>query len=123
MVIFDESKQEERLRTLRNREEEELAETLAAHHGIPYLDLSSHPINIDALRILKEADAREAAAAVFNVTDKKIDVAVLSPQSDKARALLESLKQKGYEPTLYMVSHQSLNKALERDKDLSYSLE
>jgi type IV pilus assembly protein PilB len=123
MVVFDESKQEEQLRTLRSREEEELAETLAAHHGIPYLDLSTQPINIDALRILKEADARNAEAAVLNATDKKIDVAVLSPKNPPTIAAIEDLKQRGYEPTIFMVSHQSLEKVWERYKDLSYSFE
>ncbi|MBI2086766.1 MAG: Flp pilus assembly complex ATPase component TadA [Candidatus Zambryskibacteria bacterium] len=123
MVIFDEEKQKERLRALRGREEEELAQTLAAHHGIPYLDLSVHPINIDALRVLKEDAARDAEMAVFNATDKNIDVAVLSPKNDKAKAVIEELKQKGYVPEIYMVSHASLKKVWDRYKDLSYSFE
>ncbi|MSR87791.1 MAG: type II/IV secretion system protein [Candidatus Zambryskibacteria bacterium] len=123
MVVFDEEKQEERLKTLRNREEEELAETLAAHHGVPYLDLSAQPINIDALRVIKEADAREAQIAVFNATDKRIDVGVLSPKNDGAIKAIEDLKQRGYLPEIFMVSHQSLEKVWGRYKDLSYSFE
>lgn len=123
MVIFDETRQNEQVKNLRKREEEELAETLAEHNGIPYLDLSMHPINIDALRILKESDAREAEAAVFNTTDKIVQLGVLSPKSEKTRLLMESLKVKGYDPRLYMVSHQSLQKVWDRYKDLSYSFE
>jgi type IV pilus assembly protein PilB len=123
MVIFDETRQNEQIKNLRKREEEELAETLAAHNGVPYLDLSMHPINIDALRILKEADAREAEAAVFNATDKMIQVGVLSPKSDKTRLLIEGLRNKGYQTELFMVSHQSLKKVWDRYKDLSYSFE
>jgi type IV pilus assembly protein PilB len=123
MVIFDETKQNEKIKTLYRKEEEELAATLAAHHGIPYIDLSVHPINIDALRIVKEADAREAEAGVFSATDKKIDVAVLSPKNEKVVALVENLKSRGYIPTVYMVSHQSLEKVWSRYKDLSYSFE
>jgi type IV pilus assembly protein PilB len=123
MVIFDESRQEERVKTLRRKEEEVLAQTLAEHNGIPYLDLSAHPINIDALRVLKEADAREAEAAVFNATDKHVQIGVLSPRAEKARVLIEDLKQKGYDVEVFMVSHQSLDKVWERYKDLSYSFE
>lgn len=123
MVKFDETKQEERIRALRGREEEELAETLAAHHGVPYLDLSVQPINIDALRILKEDAARDAEVAVFNATDRNIDVAVLSPKNDKARAVIEELKRGGYNPEIFMVSHASLKKVWDRYKDLSYSFE
>lgn len=108
---------------LRGREEEELAETLAEHHGVGYLDLSTHPINIDALRILKEHAAREAEMAVFNAIDKEIDVAVLSPKNAKTRGIIEELKQEGYKPEIYMVSHASLKKVWDRYKDLSYSFE
>lgn len=123
MITFDESRQDERVKTLRRKEEEVLAETLAEHNGIPYLDLTAHPINIDALRVLKEADARDAEVAVFNATDKHIQMGVLSPRAEKARLILEELKQKGYDVEVFMVSHQSLQKVWERYKDLSYSFE
>jgi type IV pilus assembly protein PilB len=123
MVHFDEARSDERLKNLRRREEEELAETLAAHHGVPYLDLTTHPINIDALRLIKEAEARDAEVAVFNAVDKEVDVAVLSPKNEKAIAVVEGLKQKGFIPRVVMVSHQSLNKVWNRYKDLSYSFE
>lgn len=123
MVTFDEDKQKERITALRGREEEALAETLAAHHGVPYLDLSVHPINIDALRVIKEADAREAEVAVFNATDKDINVAVLSPKNPKAITAIENLKSQGYRPDIFMVSHASLKKVWDRYKDLSYSFE
>ena len=108
---------------LRKKEEEELASTLSGYHGVPYLDLSTHPINIDALRVIKEVDARAAEIAVFNATDKKIDVAVLSPKNEKTVAAIEDLKRRGYIPEIFMVSHQSLGKVWERYKDLSYSFE
>ncbi len=123
MVQFDETRQDERVKALREREEEELARTLSEHHGIPYLDLTTHPINIDALRVVKEAAARDAEIAVFNIVNKNIQVGVLSPKSEKVRLLLEEFRQQGYEPELFMVSHQSLKKVWERYKDLSYSFE
>ena len=123
MVVFDERKQEEKIRALHGREEEELAATLAAHYGVPYLDLSTHPVNIDALRLLKESDARDAEAAVFNSTDKKVQLAVLSPKNDKTEALVKALVERGYEPEVFMASHASLQKVWDRYKDLSYSFE
>jgi len=123
MIKFDEDKQKDRIDTLHKKEEEELVSTLSSHHGVPYLDLSTHPINIDALRIIKEAEAREADLAVFNVTDKKIEVAVLSPDKEKTAQAIEDLKHRGYIPEIFMVSHQSLNKVWERYKDLSYSFQ
>ncbi|MDO8424078.1 MAG: GspE/PulE family protein, partial [bacterium] len=123
MISFDETKQDERVRALRKKEEEALASQLASQHGVPYLDLSTHPINIDALRVLPEAEARAAEVAVFNATDKKIDVAVLSPTNEKALSVISDLKQRGFLPEIFMVSHESLEKVWERYKDLSYSFE
>lgn len=123
MVTFDESNQNERVRILREKEEEELASSLASHHGIPYLDLSAHPVNLDALRVIKEAEAKAANLAVFNATDRKIDVAVLSPKNEKSIAAIEDLRRRGYEPEIFMVSHMSLKKVWDRYKDLSYSFE
>ena len=123
MVRFDEEKQEERLKNLRLKEEEELAEVMAGRHGVPYLDLSVHPINIDALRVIKENDAREAGLAVFSATDKNIDVAVRSPENEKTIEAIEDLKRRGYTPHVFMVSLRSLEKVWNRYKDLSYSFE
>jgi type IV pilus assembly protein PilB len=123
MIQFDEDKQNDRLDTLRKKEEEDLASTLSEKYGVNYLDLNAHPINIDALRVLKEDEARTAEIAVFNIIDKKIEVAVLSPESDRTKEAIESLRARGYVPEIFMVSHASLNKVWERYKDLSYSFE
>jgi type II secretory ATPase GspE/PulE/Tfp pilus assembly ATPase PilB-like protein len=122
-VQFDEEKQRDKIIVLRHKEEEALAETMASRYGVPYLDLNAHPINIDAIRIIKEADAHAAGIAAFNVTDKKIEVAVLSPASDKTTEAIEDLKRRGYVPEIFMVSHLSLEKVWDRYKDLSYSFE
>lgn len=123
MVQFDEERQDEQIRTLHKKEEEDLVSTLAARHGVPYLDLSAHPINIDALRVVRESDARVANLAVFNATDKNIDIAVLSPENPLTQEALEDLKRRGYNLEIFMVSHASLERVWERYKDLSYSFE
>ena len=123
MVTFDEKGREERVRLLYEKEEEDLAAVLAEHHGVPYIDLSVHPIDLDSLRVLKEAEARAAGLAVFNATDKKIDIAVLSPQNEKTAEVIEDLKHRGYIPEIFMASHQSLERVWDRYKDLSYSFE
>ena len=123
MVTFDEDRQDERIKTLREREEEELASALSSKFGIPYLDLTITPINIDALRILKEEEARDAGLAIFDLTDKRISVAVLSPELEKTKEAVALLKERGYTPSLYLVSHLSLEKVYERYKDLSFSFE
>jgi type IV pilus assembly protein PilB len=123
MVQFDEAREKEQVDYLHKKEEEDLAATLSERYGVPYLDLSSHPINIDALRLIKEDDARANKVAVFNVTDKNVDLAVLSPEANETKQIIADLTDRGYQIRAFMVSHQSLEKVWDRYKDLSYSFE
>jgi hypothetical protein len=59
-VQFNEDKQKQKLEELQELEEEGLAQAMSQKYGLPYIDLDVNPINIDALRIIKEGDAREA---------------------------------------------------------------
>jgi hypothetical protein len=122
-VNFNEDNQLKRVDTLKRHEEEELTKMLSAKYGLGYLDLSLQPINIDALRVIREDEARGAGLAVFNIVDKKIDVAVLSPNNPQTTGKIAEFKEKGLIPTVFMVSHESLNKVWDRYKDLSYSFE
>ena len=123
MVFFDEDKQNKRVDDLRKQEEEELAQSLSSKYGIPYLDLTVTPINIDAMRVISETDTRQAGIAVFDEVDKILSIGALSPENTKTIGALEKLKTKGYTIKLFMVSHASLNKVWDRYKDLSYSFE
>lgn len=122
-IHFDEDKQKQKLEDLREDEEESLAEIMSQKYGLSYIDLGVNPINIDALRVVKEQDAREAGVAPFNIINKKVSLGIISPNDPKTNEVVESLKNRGYTPTLFMISHQSLKKVLARYKDLSYSME
>ncbi len=122
-IQFNEGKQQRKLANLREEEEEGLAKLMSQKYGLSYIDLGVNPVNIDALRIIKEKDAREANVAPFNIINKKVSLAIISPNNPKTIEAVESLRQRGYAPTLFMVSHQSLEKVWERYKDLSYSME
>ncbi len=123
MVDFDELKQNKRLEEMRKNEEEEVSRILASKYGYNYLDLSSLPINSDALRILNEEESRNADIAIFNAVGKSIEVAIMSPHNEKTMSVINKLSNDGYFPTVHMVSKKSLEKAWDRYKDLSYSSE
>ncbi len=123
MVEFNEEKQNRRIEELKKHEAERLTEMLAPKYGLSYINLSETPINIDALRVIKEEDALKAEIAPFNILDKKIHVGVLSPNHAETQATLEDLKQRGYIPLTYLVSPESLKKVWGRYKDLSMSTE
>ncbi len=123
MVTFDEDKQNKKLEELRKIEEEALTEAMSSKYGIPYLDLTVTPINIDALRLIPELETREAQLAVFNEVNKHASVGVISPANPKTIEAIEKIKAKGYSVEIFMVSHASLSKVWDRYKDLSYSFE
>ena len=123
MVVFGDSEEQKRLEFLRKREEEELAQVLSAKYGVEYVDLSLVAINVDALRVITEEEARATEAAAFGRIGKKLSVAVRAPENPKVKALVAKLTDLGYDVTLYMCSQESLARAYLRYADLSYATE
>jgi type IV pilus assembly protein PilB len=123
MILFDEDKQDKRIGDYRHEEEEDIAKIYAKKNGIGYIDLSLVSINSEALRVLKEEEARDAKLAIFDIVDKKLKIAVLAPENDKTVETVKKLSERGFVPELFMVSPESLNKVWARYKDLSYSFE
>jgi type IV pilus assembly protein PilB len=123
MVQFDEEKQNKRIEDLRRSEEEGLAEAMSGKFGVPYIDLTMTPINVDSLRLISEVESKEANVAVFNEVDRVVSIGVLSPQNTKTSEIINKLKEKGYQIEMYMVSHASLSKVWSLYKELSYSFE
>jgi type II secretory ATPase GspE/PulE/Tfp pilus assembly ATPase PilB-like protein len=122
-VTFGDAEQQKRFDFLRKREEEELAMALSHKYGVEYVDLSLIAINTDALRLLTEAEARDAEAAVFGRVGKKISLAVRAPENPKAKNLAAKLAEQGYAVTVFMCSQESLARAYARYADLSYATE
>lgn len=123
MIQFDEEKQDKKIKDLYSTEEEELAQMLAARYGLLYVNFSQIPINSDALRMIEEAKARAAKCVAYNRIDKRLEIAVLSPKNDATIALIGELEQKGYKVSQAMASINSLTRAWEMYKDLSFASE
>jgi len=123
MVVFADAEQNKRIDFLKKREEEELAQMLSHKYGVDYIDLSLVAVNTDALRLLTEAQARDAEVAVFGQVGKKVSIAARAPENPKVKALLATLVDRGFVPTVFMASQESLKRAYERYADLSYATE
>ena len=121
--MFNDTEEEKRVDFLRKREEEELAQTLSHKYGVEYVDLSLVAVNVDALRIIPQAEAQDCEAAAFGKVGKKLSVAVRAPESSKVKTLVQKLIEQGYEVTLFMCSQESLKRAYQRYADLSYAKE
>jgi type IV pilus assembly protein PilB len=123
MIQFDEDKQNRKMSDLLKREEEELVQLLSAKYSVGYIDLSVTLINTDGLRLIDEKNSRENKIVCFSLIDKKIKVAARNPESEKTHEIVADLQGKGYIPTLYICSTQSLEKAWASYKDLSFAYE
>lgn len=116
---FDTDAEAEKLRTLREAEEEDLARILAEKYRYQYTDLTIVPIDVDALRILPEAEARAVGAVIFNKAGKHLSFAVHTPGSPALMEIERALEAQGYILEHYLISQKSLAAALARYSDLS----
>ncbi|OHA38344.1 MAG: hypothetical protein A3G03_00505 [Candidatus Taylorbacteria bacterium RIFCSPLOWO2_12_FULL_44_15c] len=120
-IQFDEEKQKQKLESVRHKEEEDLAQTLSTKYAVPYINLSGVAIATDALRLIDEKTARDLKVAPFSLIGKKVAVGALSPIRAGISQLIQKLKDDGYEPELYIISNDSLEKTWGRYQDLSFA--
>ena len=120
---FNEKKQDERLKELRLREEEQLAEMLSKKYNIEYVDLTSKAIDTDALRLITESEARACEIAPFHKINKQLWVGMRAPERPDALHIIENLERLGYSVRRFIVSRASLEHAWDRYHDISYATE
>jgi len=113
--------QQAKIDSIQKKDAEELIKTLATNYGLPYINLFATPINLDALRTIPKDVAIDAKMGPFNLVNKKLFIAILSPNNDKTKKVLEDLSSKGYVATIFMTSEDSLRKVWDRYDDLSQS--
>lgn len=120
MAELNESKFEEKFAQMRGEEEENLVRMLSQKYSVPYIDLTSTPVNTDALRLIPEDRARNAQAALFNIEGRnEAHIAVISPAYPASVELIEEFKKRNYTVVVHMTSHASLENAWEKYSDLS----
>jgi len=117
--MLDDKTQSDQLDQIREKEAEELAQILSTRYKIPYIDLSRVTIELDALAIVPEVEAKNSRVAVFQMNGKKINLAIQSPNPEETQNLLKKLARDGYNQTVYLASETSLEKAWKRYADLS----
>ncbi len=120
---FDTTHTDTALSEMREREEEDVAQILSEKYGIPYVDLALKQINSDALRLLKEEDARRAEAVAFAKAAEELSLAIHNPNNPALSEILEDLTSRGFHVQQYLVSEKSLAKAFERYREISLTTE
>ncbi|MDO8600251.1 MAG: ATPase, T2SS/T4P/T4SS family [bacterium] len=118
MIQFAEERQQKKLSDLRKKEEEETVKILSGKYNIPYLNLATIPINMDALKLIAEPDAKTAELAVIQKIGKTLQIATRNPEKTGVKAILKKLTDERYEYQLFLVSSTSLQKAWETYKKI-----
>lgn len=121
MIDFDPKKQDQEVEDLRKTEEEDLLKILSDKYGLPYIDLRGLAPEPDALRFIKEADARKALVAPFKLVGRKLYVATPNPNSPQVEEILRPIETRGTELVMYIASHASLEHVFSRYVDLNES--
>jgi len=120
MTDFNDELQDQRIRDLQKREEEDVMQILAgARYNLPYIDLRQVIIENAALETVPEDSARKASVGPFHIRGKQVDIAVQSPDSQKVKDIVLTLEKKGYLPNLFLASSASIAKVLSRYKEIS----
>lgn len=98
----------QKLEELKREGEERAAERRAKGVGLPYADLRSKPISIEAVKLVPEAEAVEAQIAAVETKGRVLAVGVFDPGADSTKRVIESLKKRKYEVKIFVVSLSSL---------------
>ncbi len=101
----------EKFKELRKKEEENATIKLAQKLGMPYVNLLTQTINLDALALLDKATSKNAEIAVIEKHNLRLKVCVKNPKDPKTIAVIENLEKRGFFVDLFLVSLQSLKKA------------
>ncbi len=98
------------LNRMHREAEERDARRRADKAHLPYADLKTTPINIEALALIPEAESRDAQAATIELKEKTREVVlvVVRPDSPKIAAIIENLETQNWKAALCVVSLSSL---------------
>ncbi len=104
--------QDETIKRLYHKSEEERATAIANKSNLPYVDLSLIPVEAETVNSIQEKDAKKASLAVIYKVGKKFQIAVNDPEKYETKKLLEKIKkEEKINYNLVVVSQDSLKKA------------
>jgi len=119
MVQLDESEKEKRLHRFHDQESEHLAKHAAERMEAEFIDLTSVSVNTEALRLIDESVARDVEIAAFSKVGDDLRLAARNPETDEVHSVVENLKKRGFEPTVFITSKPGLERAWKYYEDIS----
>jgi len=104
-----------KLGAMAGEQQERLARYRADQLKLPYISLVIFPIDSDILEIVPKEEAQQAGAVLFYKRGKDIRLGAVNPKTAAVKKLAAALKERfGQVPQRYVISHRSLQRALNR---------
>ncbi|XKT75315.1 MAG: GspE/PulE family protein [Patescibacteria group bacterium UBA2103] len=107
------------LEAARRSEAEDITEILSNRYNLHYINLTSYPIDPEALRLVKEEEARATRIVPFKKEGKVVSIAFDKATNPNIDTIVQELSMEGLSVEKYLVSQYSIEKALTRYADLS----
>lgn len=107
-VVYQKLSLDKQLLKIRREAEEKDAERRAQKLGLSYLNLTQTPVQVDALKLVKEEEARRLKVAPFQFKDSEAALAMLDPKALGVAALIKKLQADGMKVRQFIVSAGSL---------------
>ena len=104
MAQADKTSLEQRMVKLKREAEEREAQRTAQKSGLPYIDLSKSPVQITALGLIEEAEAKNAELAVLERKRDDVAVIVLNPDKKETKMAIKKLESKNLKIKLFVGS-------------------
>tara|TARA_B100000508_G_scaffold60333_2_gene47470 strand:- start:26350 stop:28002 length:1653 start_codon:yes stop_codon:yes gene_type:complete len=102
----------------RRAEAEDVSEILANRYNLGYINLTTYPINPEALRLSTADEARAMRIVPFQKEGKVVSIAFDKPTNQNIDTFAQELFTKGFSVEKFLVSSYSIEKALTRYADL-----
>lgn len=110
-MVIAHSPIDDQLHRLRREAEEREAQEYAQRVGLPYLNLDEVSIEIDALKLIPEDDARHERIAAFKHRGDQLYVAARFPDEKEAQRIMQRIEAYKMLAQIYVVSQSSLERA------------
>lgn len=100
-----------------------MAKRLAAKLNLKYINLATTPVNIEAVSLIKEEDARKAKIIGVEKKYNRAAVAVVNPQDEESKKVIKDLEKHGFTVSVFVISPASLEYGLDFYKFVSEGTE
>src|SRR3989338_6437583 len=111
MKPMAQAKIEEQLLKIKKEGEEREAQRRAQKSGFTYLNLAISPIEIDALNLVPEEEARRLGVAPLEFKKPDLALAISDPDSSETKEFIQKLEGQGYKLKVFVASLSGLEHA------------